>query len=272
MTAAPVPQQAESKRIGMISELAVLAPVKKGLAPGERRTYEERLRAAVANLAKRHEQGIPVELDRVSSIHFGRMMIIRPEQYLQYSTGLGETLDTVLDPLEALAGARTLRPLDDFVEVGARTAARLEYPRPGEGPELRSLLLIQVEFDGDLKMYMHDIARFIGQDFDHIFKNCEDFPGTSDFDRFWAWIRRFQIETDLFYATYPTLSVVRLKQLENFKRRFDAFVAQVRPHGRPTGRSMDELFDAFLRENQQYAVGFPGPGGEYPRGEDENGH
>jgi hypothetical protein len=110
---------------------------------------------------------------------------------------------------------------------------------------------------------MREIAQFTGREFDNIFANCENYPTVASFDIFWSWIRTFQIRTDLFYATYPSLSVIRLKQLELFKSRFDAFVATVRS---PTGsrvRSMDELFDAFLRENQQYATGFPAPGGTY---------
>lgn len=250
---------ATSKRIGDVSELAVLAPVKRGGVPGERRTYEERLRALIANLARRHEQGIPNELDRVTSIHFGRMMIIRPEQYLLYSDLDGIDYDRTVRPLGNGGGVSQMtvpRPMDAFVEIVDSTAAKKD-------PQLRSWLLVLVEFDGDLKSYMRDIAQFTGREFDTIFANCEDYPTTASFDTFWAWIRAFQISTDLFYSTYSNLSVGRLKQLEDFKRRFDAFVATVRS---PTGsrvRSMDEMFDEFLRENQQHAAGFPAPGGTY---------
>ena len=70
-----------------------------------------------------------------------------------------------------------------------------------------------------------------------IFENCEHYPRTADFEKFWFWIRTFQINTDLFYAPYRDLSVVRIRQLEAFKRRFDAFVASVRsPTGLGSGR------------------------------------
>src|ERR1700681_972443 len=68
---------AASKTIGGISEIAVLSPIKKGCVPGERRSYEERLAFAIDNLADRHRQGLPTELSRIPSIHFGRMIIIR---------------------------------------------------------------------------------------------------------------------------------------------------------------------------------------------------
>ena len=63
----------------------MLAPIKRGRIPNERRTYEERLRLAIANLASRVKQNIPTQLDKVPTIHFGRMIIIRPEQFLVYS-------------------------------------------------------------------------------------------------------------------------------------------------------------------------------------------
>jgi hypothetical protein len=110
---------------------------------------------------------------------------------------------------------------------------------------------------------MRDIADYLARDFDRVFENCEDFPGTRGFDSFWRWVKRYQAPVDLFYTSYPDLSVVRIKQLEDFKRRFDAFVLKVRS---PTGNrvnSMEELFDDFLRESQQYASDFPTPGGVY---------
>ena len=41
---------AESKRSGVVSELSLLTPIKPGLVPGERRTYEERLRDHLESL------------------------------------------------------------------------------------------------------------------------------------------------------------------------------------------------------------------------------
>jgi hypothetical protein len=274
---------ATSQQVGGVSEIAVLSPIKDGIVPGERRTYEERLRASIANLAKRHQQGIPVELDPVSTIHFGRMIVIRPEQYLYFSKidGVGYCRDDTstgnaanaprMSPREQRLArlARDFSPrnvperFEDFREVKLRP--------PSQRPQLRSWLLTLVEFDGELKAYMREIALLLGSDFDGIFANCELYPGSADFETFWLWIRSFQINTDLFYATYPHLSVVRIRQLEAFKRRFDAFVARVRSPTGPLVRSMDEMFDEFLRENHQYASGFPTPGGTYPSEDDGHG-
>lgn len=264
---------AASQQVGGITELAVLAPIKKGIVPGERRTYESRLRAAIANLAQRHRQGIPVELDRVTTIHFGRMIIIRPEQFLgfprfgpigdcpaQPDGEGGAAQDCAPSSFDLSASRDDFQPLDDTPALPRRAGPGASSDKQ---PELRSWLLTLVEFDGELKSYMREIVRFLGGEFDRIFENCEYYPRSTNFDEFWIWIRTFQISTDLFYAPYRHLSVVRIRQLEAFKQRFDGFVTKVRSPTGPTVRSMDELFDEFLRENQQYASGFPAPGGTY---------
>src|SRR5216684_4612969 len=242
---------AASKTIGGISEIAVLSPIKRGCVPGERRTYEERLAFAIDNLADRHRQGLPTELGRIPSIHFGRMIIIRPEQYLLYSEINGVDYYPPDERSNAVDG-RIPRPIDDYVE---------QEPQKADAPKLRSFLLTLVEFDRDLKTYMRDVAEFLARDFDRVFENCEDFPGTRNFEHFWLWIRRYQINTNLFFAPYSNLSTVRIKQLEDFKRRFDALVARIYSPARARERSVEELFDEFLRQSEQYACNFPTPGG-----------
>ena len=243
---------AVSKTIGGVSEIAVLSPIRKGCVPNERRTYEERLRSVIDNLADRHRQGVPIDLNRIPAIHFGRLMILRPEQYL-----LSSFVKDV--PYFERTGARggIPKPLDEF-QIMARPSSS-----PASQPpfEFASFLLTLVEFDGDLRVYMRDIAEYLSGVFDLIFENCEEYPTTADFELFWLWVRRYQINTDLLYAPYPNLSVVRIKQLEAFKQRFDAFVATVRPSQGEPASGLDALFDAFLRENQQIAHDFPNPGG-----------
>jgi hypothetical protein len=239
---------ATSKTIGGVSEIAVLAPIRTGCSPGEQRTYEERLAEAIQNLAERHQQGFPTELGKISSIHFGRMIIIRPEQYLLYSD-----LDKVVSYHEGgeTDGRRIPKRIDDYTDLSAN----------GIRPKVRSFLLTLVEFDGDVKIYMRDVAQFLARDFDRIFENCEDYPTTRDFEVFWLWIRRYQINTNLFYAPYSNLSTVRIKQLEEFKRRFDALVAQVYSPNGQRMKPVDELFEQFVRDNQRYARDFPSPSG-----------
>jgi hypothetical protein len=244
---------AMSKTVGGVTEIAVLSPVKKGTVPLERRTYEERLVAVIDNLADRHRRGLPTELTRIPAIHFGRLILIRPEQYLLHSDLRDVQYEQDPDRVTPVSGSGVPSPIDDYAAEGR------VMPRG----ELRTFLLTLVEFDGDLKVYMRDIAKFLGGDFDRVFENCEGYPTSVNFERFWQWVRRYQINTNLFYAPYSNLSVVRIKQLEDFKRRFDVFVSRVRsPSGQHVG-SIDELFDEFLRENQQRACDFPTAGGVF---------
>jgi hypothetical protein len=210
----------------------------------------------------------------LSTIHFGRLIIIRPEQYLLYSVipGLEYEGGPKRRSSTSSEAGKIPKQIDDYEEIPpAGGTAKPHGNGKDKKPLLRSFLLTLVEFDGDLRAYMREIAQFIGQEFNLIFENCEDYPGVEDFDSLWIWIRRFQINTNLFYSTYPHLSVVRLRQLETFKRRFDAFVARVRSPAGATVRSMDEMFDEFLRENQQYGSGFPSPGGVYPEDDERPG-
>jgi hypothetical protein len=213
---------AESKTIGAISEIAVMSPIKMGLVPGERRTYEQRLRELIDVIAARHARGVPTLLDKVRTIHFGRMMIIRPEQYL---------VGSKVDGVRYAADAPTVpvpTQMDLFVEATAAAAGQVA------APQLRSWLLTLVEFDGDLRVYMRDVARYLADSFDQIYENCDDFPTTEKFDDFWLWIRRYQINTDFFYAPDRDMTVARAREFERFKRAFDQQNAKRRRRRKPT--------------------------------------
>lgn len=264
---------ARSRRVGRRSELAVLAPIIPGRVPGERRTHEERLRSVLASLAGKAEAGIPTPLGAIPSLHLGDVMIIRPEHYLTHSA---LEQDDAYYPLSGQQGGA--RPQDDSGYGNIpHTLDQYELFDPSAGPiantpidekpwpqnpfKFRSWLLTIVIFDGDAAAYLREIAEFIERDFDEVFENCEGYPFARNFEEFWNWVRRYQIQPDVLYTPYPDLSVARIKELEDFKRRFDAFVAAVRsPTGQQAGH-LDDLFDAFLRENQQRASGFPSPGG-----------
>ena len=257
----------KSRTVGGATEIGLLTPIIPGRIPGERRSYEERLRTVLATLADRIDAGVPTPLSQINTFHFARVLILRPEQYLfnsklpkpmqygDYPSPIGHMGRTSKPPMR-----QTPEPADGYYEVGVSD--------PVADWELRSWLLTLVIFDGDPRVYARDIAEFIERQFDLVFENCEDYPSAKDFERFWVWVRRHQLPVDVFYAAYPHLSVARIRQLEDFKKRFDAFVAKVRT---PTGKrvaSMDELFDEFLRDSQQYASDFPAPGGMY-RGVDD---
>ena len=131
----------------------------------------------------------------IRTIHFGRMIILRPEQYLVYS-------DVPRVEYDQTAKRKVPKPFEDYVPLDA----------PGTTlPTFRSWLLTLVEFDGDIRVYFRDIAQFIADDFD---------------------------------------ALVRIEQLQDFKRRFEEFVAKVRPGNGTRTKSMDDLFDQFLSQTQ----------------------
>ena len=254
-----------SKSAGDVTEVAILAPIRRGCVPNELRTYEERALAVIANIQGRVQQGRPNELNLVPTIHFGRIMLLRPEHYLLGSDIPGVKYEDPppgqLKTPDAASDYKIPKAFDEYVESAQSSTAGKQDP-----PKLRSFLLTTVEFDGDLRVYFRDIAVQLRDRFNAIFENCEDFPGTENFEAFWLWIRRFQVRTQLFHAAVPDLSVARIKQLAAFKHNFDLFVARVR--GSPDGAPgcLDELFDEFLRDNLQFAEGFPAPSGVFRGG------
>ena len=258
-----------SQSLGRMTEITVLAPIRKGLVPGERWTYEENVRTRLDNVAGRVAKGIPVDLAAVPSIHIGRVTVIRPEHYLLYSDVEGvEYQEPDEDSGEGGKGASgTFLGRKVPVQIDAYAQARI---RGGARPLLSSFLLVQVAFDGDIEAYFRDIAVFVDE-FDSIFENCEEYPSSRDFGKFWAWVKRYKLRPDLFYTLNPDTSAVRIRELERFKRRFDAFVASVRTPEGYTVESLEDAFDRFLRANAQIAEGFPAPGGTFPDDRTETG-
>lgn len=236
------PHWVRSLVVGGVTEIAVLAPIRKGRVPRERQTFEERARFTIANLNARIQALVPTELSKIPSIHFGRIMFLRPEQYLTHARASDVDVDQDGVP----------RPMDDY----------RERPAPPDA-SFQSWLLVIVTFDGDLKAYFRDIAEILDEDFDTIFDNCLNYPGTENFEEFWAWIRRYQIPVDLFVPASSDLNVAEIKHNAMFMSMFDEFVAKVRsPDGRIV-EPIDDLFDEFLRKTQQIPSDFPTPGGIY---------
>lgn len=249
---------ARSQIIGGIAEIAILTPIKKGRIPGQRQTYEERLRFTVETIAKRAREGTPNLLSSIPTIHFGRLVILRPEQYLLSSEVAGVDYYPQKEKGLAPLRGRVPRQMDEYKVDGTET-------KPN-APTFASHLMTIVTFDGGGEIYGREVVEFIEYEFDQVFRNCEDYPLAADFDTWWTWVRRHQIPVDLFYASEPDLSLPRIKQLAEFKDRFDAFVAKVRPSSGPAPSGLETLFDEFLRETQQFSEGFPGPGGIYTPG------
>jgi hypothetical protein len=235
-----------------VSELTVVSAIKRGLVPGEYRTWEERLRFVLATIRDRSGKNIPTFMNAVTPIHFARWFILRPEQYLQYAgppTQEGKPPQEVPPPYDP-----------DYPEVpnDGLTAPDDEKGHP-------SWLVVSVYFSGDLGPYIRFLAENVTSELDRIWGHCIGYPerGARDYEAFWLFVRRHQVPTDAFYASYTGMSPARVHQIEVFKDQFDAFVARTR---RPDGTSVHDiarLFDEFVQQNIAYTKDFPGAGGLY---------
>jgi hypothetical protein len=242
-----MPNWVTSKSVGGVSEVTLLTPIKKGLVPGELRTYEQRLDTELQLVQQRIDQGVPTPIGHLPTIHFARWLILRPIQYLYCDKG------QLYCDREA-----NLRSHQAPTETDARKV-KVDLDT------LTSWLLFTSNFDGDMKTYLRDFSVVLGEDVDRIWGNCEGYPpgGARDFDAYWAYAKRYQLTTDAFSNAYPGLSVPRIHQLAVFKELFDAFVARTRG---PDGRSvagLPEAFDRFIAETATIPGGFPDAGGIY---------
>ncbi|HEY1245110.1 MAG TPA: hypothetical protein VGF29_09800 [Hyphomicrobiaceae bacterium] len=233
-------QWAQSKFVGGVTELVLLTPITPGPIPGERRTYEERLRSELGSIQRRVDRGLNTPISIIPTIHFAGWLILRPEQYLQGSV-FPRAAPPALDPYT---------PADQ---------------PPTHDYGFRTWLFFTSYFDGDMKDYLREFSNFLGKDVDRVWGNCEGYPegGSMDFEAFWQYAKRHQIQTDAFFNACPGVTVPRIYQLKVFKDRFAAFVRATR---NPDGTSVEgvgDLLDRFILENQAYTADFPAVGGTY---------
>jgi hypothetical protein len=226
----------ESKSVGGVSEVTLLTPIKRGLVPGELRSYEQRLADQLHSVQGLIERGYPTAVSRLPTIHFARWVIVRPEQYLYYDT--------------------------DKVKADA------QHP-------CTSWLLFTSNFDGSMKDYLRDFSAFLGEEVDRIWGNCEGYParGSKDFDAYWAYAKKHQLMTQAFYNAYPGLSVPRIHQLATFKALFDDFVDSTREPNGGGAQALRDAFDNFVTRTAVFPTSFPDYGGIYqvlPPGFDGN--
>ena len=90
-------------------------------------------------------------------------------------------------------------------------------------------LLFTSNFDGDWVDYLRDFSQITPDGMDRIFGHCDGYPegGCRDFEAFRAYVRKFQVPTDLFYAAYPESSVKAVTQALEVKALTDEFVRKL---------------------------------------------
>ncbi|MEJ8845660.1 hypothetical protein [Variovorax rhizosphaerae] len=154
--------------LGGITNLSVLAPVKKGMVAGfEPISYLERLRKVLDALYSARQNVRESELlQPVFPDSIGQFGIIDHFRY------------ALVPPVPGL-------PLD--------------VPQPEDGTWRLSL---NVTFDGGWEPYMRVIYRDLGELLDLLFCNCDDYPGskTSRYEDYCAWVRRNEVTGGTFYA------------------------------------------------------------------------
>ena len=214
---------ARSTTLGGATEVTLLTPIMPGLVPGEKRTYEQRLASALESVQRRVLQRIPTPIGAMPTIHFARWLILRPAQYLHYST---------IDPADP-----SLR-------------SWLFFTSNFDG-QLKDYLREFSVFLGE------DVDRIWGN-CEHWPK-----AGSRGFEEYWDYAKQHQIPTHAFYAAYPELSVGRIRQLQRFKRAFDELVARTRRPDGTSIDGIGPLLDRFLAENTVYPGDFPQEGGTY---------
>lgn len=118
----------------------------------------------------------------------------------------------------------------------------------------RHRLIFTSNFDGSMWQYLRDFAALIADDMDRVWGNCEGYPeeGCRNFDAFWDYVTRHQVQTTAFYAAIPDESLQRRESQRNFRRAYDRFLSTTLAQGVTDHARFYEQFCQFARENQSF--------------------
>jgi len=98
---------------------------------------------------------------------------------------------------------------------------------PAVDPQLpyAGQLLFISDFDGSVRSYLRDFAEKIGPDIDKIWENCVGYPeaGTKNFDEWWDYAKRHQVQCQAFYCAYPSVTVRDVMHGLWLKKKLDRF-------------------------------------------------
>jgi hypothetical protein len=88
-------------------------------------------------------------------------------------------------------------------------------------------LLFTSNFDGTWEQYLRDFNVLFANYLDMIWSNCVGYPGAANYYEFCDWVRAHQVETQLFFAAVPDITVKDVKYLKQLKTLFDGFQKSV---------------------------------------------
>lgn len=120
-------------------------------------------------------------------------------------------------------------------------------------------LLFSSNFDGSWDRYLRDFAVVANPRampwMDLVWRNCVGYPGTEDFQDFGDWVRKYQVETTLFFPNIPETTVRDIAWLKKFKKRFDAFDHEVQAVDRSQWPpQLVRIYERFKRDAAQIDV------------------
>jgi len=122
-------------------------------------------------------------------------------------------LQQVLAGLARRIGSGGATPLD---EIGTVHFARWAVLPAGDDA---GSLLFTSNFDGPWENYIEDFAAKSAPTFDAIYCHCEEWPpnGASDVDAFKAYVRKYEVQAEVYYRAYPMATVRQVRSALRFK-------------------------------------------------------
>jgi hypothetical protein len=122
-------------------------------------------------------------------------------------------LQQVLAGLARRIGSGGATPLD---EIGTVHFAR--WAVLPDGDDAGSLLFTS-NFDGPWENYIEDFAAKSAPTFDAIYCHCKEWPpnGASDVDAFKAYVRKHEVQAEVYYRAYPMATVRQVRSALRFK-------------------------------------------------------
>jgi len=130
-------------------------------------------------------------------------------------------LQQVLAGLSARIAAGGPTPLDTIGTV--HFARWVVLPEGTDGGKL----LFASNFDGPWDDYIRDFAAQSADSFDAIYSNCEEWPtrGARDLDAFKAYIRKYELQPDVYYRAYPQATVQQVKSALRLRTAMNGLLA-----------------------------------------------
>jgi hypothetical protein len=122
-------------------------------------------------------------------------------------------LQQVLAELAQRIGSGGATPLD---EIGSVHFARWAVLATGHAA---GSLLFTSNFDGPWDNYIEEFAAKSAPTFDAIYSHCQEWPpnGARDVDAFKAYVRKYEVQADVYYRAYPMATVRQVRSALRLK-------------------------------------------------------